>query len=130
MILILDTERYFTADDYPRMSFPLMDCHELNERADTIRKQKGLMPMFDFEHEHDDQGWYDFSVECELKDLDANDIQLWFRVENGKSDDNQQSYRIKLTDAEIQEVHDWLLKNEETGRFIRESFEFKEGEEI
>ena len=116
MILILDTERYFTADDYPRMSFPLMDCHELNERADTIRKQKGLMPMFDFEHEHDDQGWYDFSVECELKDLDANDIQL--------------SYRIKLTDAEIQEVHDWLLKNEETGRFIRESFEFKEGEEI
>lgn len=127
MILYLDTERYFTADDYPNVSFPLIDCRELNARADAIRKEKGLMPMFDFEREHDDQGWYDFSVECVLKGPDVNDIQLWFRVENGEGNDNQQSYRIELTDAEVREVHDWLLKNEETGRFIREAFEFEEG---
>lgn len=116
--LIIDDERDFY-DDYPKIHFAIQDWHNINAVADAIRQEKGLIPMFDFENEHDENGWYDFSIECELKDDDITNIELWFRVENGEGNDNQCSYKIELSDYDILQIHDWLIENEETSEFIK-----------
>ena len=113
-------------DDYPEFTFPIQDFHDINVRADAIRKAKGLMPMFDFESEHDEDGWYDFEIECMWQDNDISGIELWFRVENGACDDNQCSYKIGLEPEEIKEIHDWLMSNEETSEFIKDTVQMEE----
>ena len=118
---VIDNERYFDINDFPKLSFPILDNHYLNKRADDIRKQKGFAPMFESDNEYDNNGWYDFSIECELKDENIENIELWFRVENGICNDNQISYKIEISDDEVEEIRDWLLNNKNTSEFIHDS---------
>ena len=110
-----DSERYFDFDiDDPHVSFPIKDCHKLNMIADSIRSDLGKVPFFEFWHDHDEQGWYDFSVECELKEGKLTDISLWFRVENADlSDDSQQSYKIKISKEEARTIGEAIAREVE-----------------
>lgn len=97
----IDHDRYYDMDDAPHFRFPIEDFRTVNEIADGIRSDIGNVPFFDFKNNYDDEGWYDFFVDCDYKDGKLTNVELSFRVENASlSDDSQEHYKIDITDDE------------------------------
>ncbi len=103
--IFIDHNRYYDSDDFPHFCFSIEDFHIINGIADGIRSDAGKIPFFDYEHEYDDEGWYDFFVACDYKDGKLTNTKLFFRVENASlSDDTQKHYEIELDDDEKEAI--------------------------
>ena len=89
---------------FPTVEFQLMATNGLSQIADRIRKDLGFAPMHPMDVYTDDtcdnDGWYDFYVGINGYAENHMDSCIEFVVVNSNSLDDEERYRIDLTEEE------------------------------
>ena len=109
----IDTEQeYMLGDDqayfcypirFPTVEFELSATKELCEIVDTIRKEKGYLPML--EDGGDSEGWYDLYLGLNGFTDAHLDTSIMAVVVNSDSEDNEDYYLIELSEDEQKEIY-------------------------
>ena len=109
----IDTEQeYMLGDDqayfcypirFPTVEFELSATTELCEIVDTIRKEKGYLPML--EDGGDSEGWYDLYLGLNGYTDTHMDTSIMAVVVNSDSEDNEDYYLIELSEDEQKEIY-------------------------
>ena len=109
----IDTEaEYMPGDDqaynsypirFPTVEFELSATTELCEIVDTIRKEKGYLPML--EDGRDSEGWYDLYLGLNGYTDTHMDTSIMAVVVNSDSEDNEDYYLIELSEDEQKEIY-------------------------
>ena len=76
----------------PTILFCLENTQELDEQADSLRRAKGFIPMYDDSGEYDEDGWYDFYLEV-LADEEVK-FHLFFIVDSETAEDAHEDYDL------------------------------------
>lgn len=92
---------------FATVGFMLRDTYELYRMVDTMRKERGYLPMswWGEDDPYDQDGWYDLYVGLNDHAKSKVDSAITVVVVNSASDDNECAYEIALTEEEQAEVY-------------------------